>query len=334
MSALAYPWLESTWAQLVRAHQEQRLGHGLLVGGVAGLGQEVLCARLAALLLCEKPGAEAACGSCRGCQWVQADAHPDLQRVTLIARDDGKLKQEIAVDQIRELSRWFALSPHRGGAQVALIDPADRMGAAAANALLKTLEEPAPDRFLILRADQPERLPQTVRSRCQRVLVRLPDADTALQWLAARGHPADQAGEALAVADGHPVEADRLLAEQGMQRLRGVRADLRAMLERKATAQSVARRWLGGDGDQAIRDAVRVVRSLGWDAARGGARLTAPEEFHKLAAWSVRADAARRHLAVPLRHELMLTDLLSAWTEAAGSVRWFDQAASPERGKA
>jgi len=121
---------------------------------------------------------------------VMAGQHPDLQLVEPFAiEDDGNVKalDAIPVDRIRALIDWALLTGHRGRAKVAVIVPAETLNAAAANALLKTLEEPPPETFLLLVSHQPGRLPATLRSRCRRMTVPLPDPELAAQWLAGQG---------------------------------------------------------------------------------------------------------------------------------------------------
>ena len=92
-------------------------------------------------------------------------------------KDGARLRTEIVIEQIRQLSEQLSLTPQYGGAQVVIIDPADAVNHAACNALLKTLEEPVPGRFLWLVSANPARLPATIRSRCQRLEFRLPPRD-------------------------------------------------------------------------------------------------------------------------------------------------------------
>ena len=96
------------------------------------------------------------CGACASCRYAAAGQHPDLRVVEPVDVEDGEAKpvEWIAVDRIRALTRWAELTSHRGGAKVASIAPAERMNAAAANALLKTLEEPPASTFFILVSHQ------------------------------------------------------------------------------------------------------------------------------------------------------------------------------------
>ena len=122
--------------------------------GRAGIGKRTLALNLARALLCETPGADGfACGTCASCRYVAAGQHPDLQLVEpFVVDDDGEVKVQdpIPVDRIRALIEWVQLTSHRGRAKVAVIVPAEAMNLAAANALLKTLEEPPPSTYLIL----------------------------------------------------------------------------------------------------------------------------------------------------------------------------------------
>ncbi|HEX5756525.1 MAG TPA: AAA family ATPase, partial [Arenimonas sp.] len=189
------PWQQAVLDTALGALAERRLGHALLLVGPEHMGKAEFADALAQRLLCATPGDDGlACGRCRGCQLYAHGTHPDFRRETLqVNEKTGKQRSEIVIDQVRGLGAWFALTPQLGGAQVALIDPADSMNTATSNALLKTLEEPAPNRFLLLVSSRPGRLPATIRSRCQRLLFRLPPRAEALAWLHSRGHEAARA---------------------------------------------------------------------------------------------------------------------------------------------
>ena len=192
-------------------------------------------------LLCEQPVGGDACGHCRRCLLLAAGTHPDLVELTFGLRKDGTPRSEIVVDQIRELSARLAMSSQFGGWQIACIDPADALNPAAANALLKTLEEPAARTLLILLADAPWRLPQTIRSRCQRIEFHLPSAAQALAWLQTAGVP--DAALALAAAGGNPGLAHDVVATW------------RAGTARRSTQRSGragGRSWRAAGGGQAL----------------------------------------------------------------------------------
>ena len=312
------PWEQPLWARLLEGVSKGRLAHGLLFCGPTDAGQAQLASSLADYLICAEPAADQACGRCRSCHLRQAGTHPDLRRVGLLERDDGRLKTEIGVDQIRALGQWLNLTAQFGGNQVALIEPAERLNVSAANALLKTLEEPAENRFLLIVTDAIDRLPATVRSRCQRVELRLPDRATGLAWLQAQGLDDQQASRALQLANGNPRRALALQQAGGVQRAEEVWRDLRALAARREMPTRVAQRWLADAPEERLSLAVRwIATDAGSGLQAGGdkGRLTPQADFHKLAAWARLANEARRRWSAPLRHELLLTGLLLSWQE-------------------
>ena len=207
---MSYPWLEAPMQALRQAYAAGRLPHALLIQDAPGAGGAELASWVAQLALCS--GAEPRpCGGCSGCKRLESDQHPDLIRIRPI--EDS---QQIRIEQVRELGEGLALTAHQGGYKVAILEPADALNRFAANALLKTLEEPAPRTLLALVAVQPSRLPATILSRCQRIRVRPPTRAQSLEWLRqVRGEGAwesvlDLIGEApLAAAGLDP----RLIAE-------------------------------------------------------------------------------------------------------------------------
>lgn len=182
--------------------------HAIFLDGPRGIGKRTLALHFARALLCEAPQAGAACGQCPSCRYVGAGAHPDLRVVEPIDIDeDGVVKRldEIPVKAIRSLIEWTQITSHRGVAKVAVIVPAEAMNLAAANALLKTLEEPPPATYLLLVAHQAGRIPATTRSRCRRMPIGVPDPDIALAWLVQQGVTA--AATVVAQAGGAPLRA-------------------------------------------------------------------------------------------------------------------------------
>jgi DNA polymerase-3 subunit delta' len=301
-------WHAQDWQRLLARRAQDRLPHALLLSGAAGLGKRAFAAAFVATLLCERRGEHdegLACGQCRACALLEAGSHPDSVRVTLELRDDGAPRTEITVDQIRVLGERLALTPQFGGLQIVLIDPADAMNASAANALLKTLEEPTPATVIALIADRPARLPATIRSRCQRIDFHLPPRAQALAWLAQQGVEAKAAAKALAVAAGNPGVALELARSDGLKLHAEVDADLRALFDGTAAASQIANRWSKSDPERRLWLAAM---QLG-DNARA---LTAPAELPKLAAGFDRINRAREQLRGPLRPELVILDALSA----------------------
>jgi DNA polymerase-3 subunit delta' len=219
-----HPWnqpiLDSLKARL------DRLPHALLVHGPRGVGKLALAERMAQLLLCEHAQpAQRPCGSCDACRWYLAGNHPDFRRLEpeAIAKVPPPVDEEeegseaparrtkqpslfITVNQIRELAGFLNLKSHRGGVRIALIHPAEDLYLPnAANALLKSLEEPPAGAIFILVSHRPARLLPTVRSRCVALPVPIPPREAALRWLEAQG--VKNADRWLAFAGGAPLQA-------------------------------------------------------------------------------------------------------------------------------
>jgi DNA polymerase-3 subunit delta' len=175
-TALQTPWLAPLVEQLCKARATGRFPTGLLIHDERGAGGETLARFAAQLALCRE--ASPPCGRCRDCrQWLAAQ-HPDFIEVTPI--EDSKY---IRVEQVRELAQELSLTSHNGGATVVLLNPADSMNPNAANALLKTLEEPRAGVSLILLCTVPSRLPATILSRCQKLKVPNPSRAASIEWL-------------------------------------------------------------------------------------------------------------------------------------------------------
>ncbi|WP_313401831.1 DNA polymerase III subunit delta' [Stenotrophomonas sp.] len=319
MSEAFAPWQQRAFDQTVAALDGGRLGHGLLLCGPAGMGKRAVALALAAHVL--DNGADAAARQ-RNAQLIAAGSHPDLQLVSFISNKTGdKLRTEIIIDQVREISQKLALTPQYGVAQVVIVDPADAINRAACNALLKTLEEPAPGRYLWLLSADPARLPQTIRSRCQRLEFRLPPREEALAWLQGRGYTEGVAREALDAARGHPALADRWLQGEGMALRRQVANELGQLLAGKLGSVELAQRWTGDEhADLRLRHAADLALQKAADG------LTDPARLNKLAAWFDAANRTRDLLRTTVRADLAVVELLLAWgaanqVQSKGTIR-------------
>ena len=236
MSALAPSWLGVQSAALRAAFKSGRLAHALLIHEAPGTGGEWLATWTAQLVLCQNPD-RAPCGTCAACRRVVALQHPDL--IWVRPQEDSR---QIRIEQIRELGAELALTSHAGGYKVGIITPADALNRFAANALLKTLEEPAARTLLMLVATQPSRLPPTVRSRCQRLQVRPPAREESIAWLSATRGAGDW-NAALDVLG----EAPMLAAQADAGEVAAVGAESRATLQELAAGSAdpvvAAERW-------------------------------------------------------------------------------------------
>lgn len=197
------PWFDTVWAQFVANLREQRLPHALLIAGPAGLGKSVLATDFAKLTLCQHAG-DVACGHCDACHWFTQDSHPDFMRVS---PEEGK--KNISIAQIRALTAQLAQTPHADN-QTVIIHPAEAMNRSAANALLKTLEEPSGHVCILLVSDHPHALLPTIRSRCQLVRCRVPSPEVSLPWLRQQLDRPEQAEQLLALAEHLPMRAKAL----------------------------------------------------------------------------------------------------------------------------
>lgn len=309
MSSDFAPWQRRAFEQTVAALEGGRLGHGLLLCGPADMGQRAVALALAAYVL--DRGMDAA-GCARNAQLIAAGTHPDLQLVSFIPNKSGdKLRTEIVIEQVREISQKLALTPQYGAAQVVIVDPADAINRAACNALLKTLEEPAPGRYLWLISAEPARLPQTIRSRCQKLEFRLPPREEAMAWLRRQGHADAEAGEALEAARGHPVLADQWLQGEGMRLRRQVADELDKLAAGRLGCVELAQRWTADEhADLRLRHAADLA------LRRAGDGLTDPERLHKLATWFDAANRTRDLLRTTVRADLAVVELLLSWTMA------------------
>ncbi|MDX8409947.1 MAG: DNA polymerase III subunit delta' [Mariprofundales bacterium] len=183
--------------RLHNAVSSPRLPHAWLLHGAKGIGKQLLAHDMARTFLCtERDSQSDACGSCHSCHMMAADNHPDFRSLLL---EEGK--RDIPVAAIRKLLGFLALSGNESSHRVALIDDADRLNNAAANALLKGLEEPAAGCLLILVAHDLQRLPATVRSRC--ILQSCAALDEASMRTVLAGMELDPETAALALNIGH-----------------------------------------------------------------------------------------------------------------------------------
>lgn len=233
-----YPWLEPAWQALNAALAGNRLAHAYLIAGRPGLGKLALAEAVLALGICEQRTHDTACGHCRSCLLFKAGNHPDVKIVQ--PEED---KKSVVIDQIRELIAFYTLKAHYQGRKIALIHPADSMNHAAANALLKILEEPPAGALMLLVADRPGLLPATIVSRCQRLPIRLPDWPTRIDWLARSSAP--PGGDV--VLHGAPLAIQERLGSAHAGLLNELITELAAALRGRWNALGAAARY--GDVD-------------------------------------------------------------------------------------
>ncbi|TAN72850.1 MAG: DNA polymerase III subunit delta', partial [Gallionella sp.] len=253
-----YPWQKNDWARLQELCKHPP--HGLLFKGAKGIGKLDLAMNFARGLLCQRPDPSGfACGQCPSCHWFEQGSHPDFRLLQPEALSlDGeetesgkKPSKQISVDQVRGLADFSGMSAHQGGRRVVVIHPAEAMNTNAANALLKSLEEPPAGLLFILVSHKPQQLLPTILSRCLSFTLPAPDAASAVRWLAEQGvkNPA----EALAASGFSPLQAIQLDEQLGGEErdalLRAIRQpaafDVFALAEAlQKTEQVLVVQWL------------------------------------------------------------------------------------------
>jgi DNA polymerase III subunit delta' len=346
--SLLHPWNEAMAAAFLR--DRQHLPHALLFAGPKGLGKNTFATWLAQLLLCVEPTADGKpCGLCQSCRLFMAGTHPDLHVVqpeaiykssdALIAQyalryapaDKSKESKDSAViriDQIRSLIESAQTRPQIAACKVLLLSPADTMNVNAANSLLKLLEEPPSDSYLILVADHPTRLPATIRSRCARLEFRTPSAEAAFAWLQRQHLPNGQAELLLQLTAGAPLAAAAFAKTGFLDQRTMLLGDLESLAGGNGDPLACAARWKPLGIDRCLLWlqgwlSDLIVTAMQTDAAR----LHNPDLRPRLQALENRLDlrqlfsfaesvARSRSLAGgPLDEQLLLEDMLISWTE-------------------
>ncbi|MEO7743054.1 MAG: DNA polymerase III subunit delta' [Usitatibacter sp.] len=339
----ALPWHRAVLQKLLadRSH----FPHALLIHGPSGTGKAEFARALAASALCEAPQAGLACGACPSCHWFSQGNHPDFREIVpeAIADEEGDVPEAAAgqvegakaekarsllikIDQIRALADFVSLTTHRAGFRVLVMRPAEAMQPAAANALLKTLEEPAPATIIALVSDRPARLLATIRSRCRKLALPMPPRDVALAWLRAQGIA--NAESALAIAGGAPLLAVELAQpEEEILRRRLVGelarpggADPLAFataIDRNSVERTI--HWM----QTWIQDLVRV--KMGGEVRHHAEHLAAlhakakSAEVEALFAFDRELASARSLAAHPLNPRLVTEHLLMAYNRATSA---------------
>lgn len=233
---IVLPWARNLWQRLVLQHQQSKLPHAILLSGHTGIGKIEFAHAFAHLLLCHNPIDQQPCGHCRSCELVRSGTHPD--QVYLHPEEQGKA---IKVDQVRELMSFLHSTAQQGGYRVVVMEPAESMNINAANALLKSLEEPGNNTLLLLVSHLPGQLMPTIRSRCQHVTFPFPSQADAASWLAEElSISIDRAGQLLSISQGAPLKA-RDLFKRDLLTLRGsFMKSLGDLLKARITAVAVA----------------------------------------------------------------------------------------------
>ncbi|MEL6665915.1 MAG: AAA family ATPase [Pseudomonadota bacterium] len=208
--------------RFLAARASGRLHHGWIFQGPSGIGKSIFARRIAGLMLgAESPDASS---DDKTMQLVLSGGHPDLKWVERGLNEKGKLRQDITVEQIRELNQFFTLRPAMAGWRVGVIDALDEMNVSGMNALLKTLEEPPNNALLILISHSTQPILPTIRSRCQVLhLYPLSDEHTKTVLSSQEGN----SDLAMDLAPGRPGYGIELSQTAGAKAVQSARALLR-----------------------------------------------------------------------------------------------------------
>jgi DNA polymerase-3 subunit delta' len=314
---LPLPWLREALAHAQRLTRS----HALLLHAGVPTGQFELALALAQAWLCEQSD-RAPCGRCASCRLARQRTHPDMRVVVpealrvefdWLTDDDPLLKagtrpsREIKVEQVREAIEWSQRSAGSKRGRALVLYPAQALNMAAANALLKTLEEPPGDLRIVLAGGDPERLLPTIRSRVQRLALKSPDSATALAWLQAQG--ATAGAPTLAVAGGSPLAAQALLDAGFAER------DLLSLP--RAVARGDAQGLVGKPLPMVIDLLLRIAHDAMAQAAGSRprffdvAQMPPAAPLHALQAWHQELLRAARHDEHPWNASLLVEALVT-----------------------
>jgi DNA polymerase-3 subunit delta' len=318
------PWHVQDFNRLLAGAASSRMHHALLLAGPSGIGKRLFAERLGRALLCEFPDVAGDCGQCKACRLMVAGTHPDCLRIS--PEEPGK---QIRIAQVREeLLDFVVRTASVSTRKVVMIEPAEAMNLATANCLLKSLEEPSPDTFLLLVSDAPVRLLPTIRSRCRKVPLGPPGYQQGFAWLVAQ-HGAEGAEDLLGVASGRPLEALRL-AESGALDQFDRAADL---LKRAASADAWISRLAEDVADIELRELLGWMQVYLLDLARwlvdvSASRLPRAQSVHAALGPQTSGHAVARFLRETIQanrdasstanpnRQLLLETLLDAWSRA------------------
>lgn len=316
-----YPWLNPVYRQLIAQHQAERAHHAVLVQALPGMGDAALIWAVSRWLLCQRRDGQKSCGHCHGCQLMMAGTHPDWHRLTA-----EKGKSALGIDAVRDVNETLFHHAQQGGAKVVWLPDAEQLTEAAANALLKTLEEPPKNSWFFLTSAEPSRLLPTLRSRCLRLHLAPPDEQQSLGWLQKQNAGTHEAMlTALRLSSGAPAAALALLDKQHWEQRQALCAALSSALEGDVLTllpqlnhDNVAERisWLASLLTDALKwqqSGDRFITNIDQPAliTQLAQRLPAAALDKSLRQW-LRCRERLMHI-VAVNRELLLTEQLLTW---------------------
>jgi len=247
-------------AMLQKAMVQGRLGQSYIFSGLAAIGKKTLATEFAGALNCRRTdGVPDACGECASCRKMRSGNHPDIHLI-------DTQSQFIRIDAIRFIQDQMTFKPMDGGRRVFLLDDADKMNEAAANALLKTLEEPSADNFLILITARPYFLPQTILSRCRHLRFNPLTGDVVARFLVEQRRIDPSRASLLAGLSGGSIGLAMELNTEEMMAFREGLVRLLAAAGEKDPLNLLALASFLGQDKKEIGQGLRILRSYFRDA--------------------------------------------------------------------
>ncbi len=195
---VAWPWLEHSFSLLSSAAVSSRLHHALLIAGPEGMGKAELATTTVNGLMCDVNSDLVACGQCKSCKLTDAGTHPDFRYLS-------QANNGLSIDEIRSAISFVQKKSQIARNRVLWIEQAELMTEAASNAILKTLEEPAPGTFIVLTTAKKNQLLPTIVSRCFLIQLHPDWSDNAIQWLTNQAGQQHDFGLLLKLAGGAPL---------------------------------------------------------------------------------------------------------------------------------
>jgi DNA polymerase-3 subunit delta' len=238
------PWLHKNTKQWQKMLLSKKVPHAILLNGIKGLGKIILAKDMANIALCENLSEQGICYQCSACKLLKAGNHPDL---TLIQAE----KNTIKVEQIRTLSKSIRISSTKGQYRVVVIENAEKMNQAAANALLKTLEEPPAKVVILLTTSEMGQLLPTIKSRCLKINIVGPNSVDVTTWLKQQNsHLDEDILLAMVLAKNSPLIAQTILENDQLPQIKSMLMDLKLLSLQQKNVLSVAKDWISEDFSQ------------------------------------------------------------------------------------
>lgn len=255
-------WQSDSWDLVNNQIQDEKLPHALLLVGPANIGKNRFARSLARLLLCQSPSAGHNCGKCHSCEMSRAGTHGDFRWL-----QPEEKSRVIKIDQIREVIDFTNKTASFGRRKVIVFSPAESMNTNAANALLKALEEPSEDTFLILVCHRLQGLSATIRSRTALIRFPLPSTEQSLVWLDGLTQKRDESEKLLKFANGCPMLAAQIYTQGDVQAAAAIPTALDGLLAGRASVPQLVALL----GKLALDEALAVLVTYLQMAIRGAA---------------------------------------------------------------